>query len=107
MPVPSAYRAPRYFKEAAEHAAAENMAQLAVDFGHCALWPPQRIQKLKGRLDFHLYHLVHKMLIGRTLRTAENELEDIIVRRIGIEVVHYPVQAVLRFYAHMGRLNRI
>ena len=83
------------------------MAQLAVDFGHCAPQSPQRVQKLIGCLDFHLYHLVHKMLIGRALRTAENELEGIIVRRIGIEVVHYPVQTVLRFYAHMGRLNRI
>lgn len=79
------------------------MAQLAVDFGHYASQSPQRVQKLIGCLDFHLYHLVHKMLIGRALRTAENELEGIIVRRIGIEVVH----SVLRFHAHMGRLNRI
>lgn len=49
-----------------------------VNFGHCAPWPPQRIQKLIGCLDFHLYHLVHKMLIGRTLRTAKNELKGII-----------------------------
>ena len=61
-------------------------------------------QELKGCIHFHLYHLMNEILIGRSICTADNQFDSIIMGLVGIEIVNHPVKASTGFHPHLLNL---
>ena len=92
------------FKNAVEHTAGDDVAQLPIQNGDWMPQPPQYFQKTEGRFYLNFHHVVDEGLIGGALRAADQQLTSV---HMLIDVVHHPLGALRGFHTNMLRLFRL
>ena len=93
-----------HLEQGIEHAAGNDVAELAVQYRHIPPQFPQDLDVLFGGLYLNLHHGVDEMLIGGALRTAEQELDGL---RMLVHVVHHPVHTGGGLHPHVAGLFRL
>jgi len=77
------------------------MAEGLIQLWDILAQPAQHLHVFQGIFHLYLHHIVDKMLVGGSLRPAEQQVDRLPVLA---DVVHHPVHIITGGFAHVRRL---